>query len=141
MGSFSVLVTVTDLGGLSDSDLILVEVTPAAAVAAGGVQLPLNLGLNSTPRNDAAPAALSAIVDLGFAESEGSWARCRTQCCLKNSRRSAAVRSTRPWGVAGSTDCATAAGQRGQRVYRRKEKGEKASRGREPPVGSVLKLG
>ena len=42
IGSFAILITATDTGGLSDSTLIRVDVTAAPALA--GIQIPLNLG-------------------------------------------------------------------------------------------------
>ena len=64
VGTLSVLVTVTDIGGLSDSALIRVDVTPAAtAAAAAGSQLAFYLdgegeggGLVRVPQADAPSA-------------------------------------------------------------------------------------
>jgi hypothetical protein len=67
VGKFSVLVSVTDAGGLSDSRLISLDVTGSTAVA-GGVPLAGDFG----GEESAAESAESewSILDLGFAETD-----------------------------------------------------------------------
>ena len=66
VGSFGVLITATDVGGLSDTALIRVDVTAAPASA---IQIPLNLGLNlSAGHADAAADQAMGDSELGFAE-------------------------------------------------------------------------
>ena len=65
VGFFSVVVTVTDTGGSSDSALIRVDVTAAPAVATGVTQQDLEGEAEATP----ARAELLEISELGFADA------------------------------------------------------------------------
>ena len=69
-GSFAVVIDATDVGGLSDSALIRVDVTPPASVAARGVRVPTDLGQNGQFAPAADDVHASGDLELNFAPSD-----------------------------------------------------------------------
>ena len=66
VGTFGVLLTATDSGGLSDSELIRVDVTAAPA---GKIQIPLNLAGRAEPGQAGAADTALAEGEMGFVDS------------------------------------------------------------------------